>query len=257
MKKKETLMTVLFMVIGGFFCRPAEAHFPWINLADYSPATGEALQLTIGWGHRYPLGGFLKKGDLQDIVILAADGTEESVVAASALEFQSESSLSRPGAYLVVAQRKSGFYTKTTAGGRRQSKKGLQNVIKCSKSHMCMKSIATVGEGKGRVDARVGHPLEIIPLANPADLKAGDYLPVQVLLHGQPCQDKIFATYMGFSTEKGVFAYTAKTDRMGMGRIRILQPGVWLVKAEHQEPYADQSECDVESYIATLTLEVK
>ena len=175
----------------------------------------------------------------------------------SDLEFQPENNFSKPGSYLIVAKRKTGFYTKTTQGGKRQSKEGLKNVIKCSRSQMCMKAIINVGDGQGKVDSKVGHPLEIIPLANPAELKAGDYLPVQVLLHGKPYNDKIFATYMGFSTEKDVFAYTSKTDRQGKGRIRILQPGVWMIKVEHQQPYPDQDVCDVESFIATLTLEVK
>ncbi len=176
---------------------------------------------------------------------------------ASELEFEPENNLSKPGSYIVAAKRKTGFYTKTTQGGKRQSKKGLSNVISCSLSHMSMKAILSVGEEQGAVDSKVGHPLEIIPMANPAELSAGDYLPIQLLLHGKPYKGKIFATYMGFSTEKDVFAYTSKTDRQGRGKIRILQPGIWLIKAEHIEPYPNQDECDVEKFIATLTLEVK
>ena len=255
--KKIIIITAMYLGLIGLFCTQAQAHFPWINVDNYSPDTGDSSHITIGWGHRYPLGGFLKKGDLESIVIIDPDGKKEAVASLSDLEFQPESNFSKPGAYLVAAKRKTGFYTKTTQGGKRQSKEGLRNVIKCSRSQMCMKAIINVDDGQGKVDSKVGHPLEIIPLANPAELKAGDYLPVQVLLQGKPYNGRIFATYMGFSTEKDVFAYTSKTDRQGKGRIRILQPGVWLIKAEHQQPYPDQDVCDVESFIATLTLEVK
>jgi len=249
--------TTLFMSLTGLFCSPALAHFPWINLADYTPESGKAVKMSIGWGHNYPLGGFLKKEDLEDIFILAPEGTKAPMTSTSILEFETKQSLARPGAYIIAAKRNPGFYTKTTEGGKRQSKVGLKNVIHCSHSQMCMKAIVNVGDGKGQVDALVDHPLEIIPLKNPADLRAGEYLPIQVLLRGKPFNGRIFATYMGFSTEKDVFAYTAKTGRNGKGMIRILQPGVWLIKAEHEDHYPDQKECDVESYIATLTFEVK
>lgn len=255
--KKMILAVAIFLSLTGLLGTQAQAHFPWITLSNYHPDSGESVQMTIGWGHRYPLGKFLKKGDLESIVIVNSDGKKEAVASLSDLEFQPENNFSKPGTYLVAAKRKTGFYTKTTQGGKRQSKEGLSNVIKCSKSQMCMKAIINVGDGRGKVDSNVGHPLEIIPLANPAELQAGDYLQVQVLLHGKPYNDKIFATYMGFSTEKDVFAYTSKTDRQGKGRIRILQSGVWMIKAEHQQPYPDQDVCDVESFIATLTLEVK
>jgi len=106
-------------------------------------------------------------------------------------------------------------------------------------------------------EAHFVHPMEIIPLKNPIDLRAGDYMPVQVLCNGEPFQGDIFATFAGFSTEKGVFAYACKTDKQGKGKIKILQSGVWMIKASHEEPYADKSECDMESFIATLTFEIR
>lgn len=256
-KKITTITTAVLLGLSGLFCSQALAHFPWINLTDYTPDTGKAVTMSIGWGHNYPLGGFLKSEDLEDNFILAPDGTKTPMASTSILEFATKESLAKPGAYIIAAKRKPGFYTKTTEGGKRQSKVGLKNVIKCSYSQMCMKAIVNVGDGKGQVDATVGHPLEIIPLKNPADLRAGDYLPILVLLHGKPFTGRIFATYMGFSPEKDVFAYTTKTARNGKGMIRILQPGIWLLKAEHEDHYPDQKKCDVESYIATLTFEVK
>lgn len=239
------------------FCTQANAHYPWINLSDYTPESGEVLKMTMGWGHRYPLAGFLKYDALESIDILGPGKTKPTVISSSDVEFQSEESISEPGAYIVAAKRKAGFYTKTTEGGKSCSKKGLKNVISCSHSHMCMKAIVNVGEGKGKVDTPIGHPMEIIPLVNPANLRTGDYLPVQVLVNGKPFKGMIYATYIGFSTEKDTFAYTTKTNKKGKSKIKILNSGVWLVKAHHEVPYPDQSECDVESFLGTLTFEVK
>jgi uncharacterized GH25 family protein len=233
----------------------AHAHFPWINLTDYTPDKGSGLSLTIGWGHHYPLDGFLKENALEDITLIGPDKTTPKIVYNSEVELQSESGLSQEGTYIVAAQRKAGFYTKTAQGGKRRFKKGLDDVIRCSYSHMCMKAVANVGKGT-QVDTVVGHPIEIVPLQNPANLKVGDYLPIRVLLDGKPCSSEVFATYMGFSTEKNTFAYATKTDKKGHARIRILQHGIWMIKVAHESPFPDPQECDVQSYIGTLTLKV-
>ena len=52
--------------------RPAQAHFPWINLADYTPDAGAGLKMSIGWGHHYPLDGFLKMDALESVALLAS-----------------------------------------------------------------------------------------------------------------------------------------------------------------------------------------
>jgi uncharacterized GH25 family protein len=214
--------------------------------------------LPIGYGHGYPLGSFLQEEDLEDILLLDPAGKKFPLKAANVIEYEPEEALSEPGIYTVAAQRKATFYTKTTDGWKKQTKEGLDNVLRCSRSHKSTKGLLMVdAQDAAASKAELGHPLEIILQANPASLRAGDYLPVQLLLRGKPYQGKIFATYMGFSTEKDVFAYTAKTDKEGMGKIRILQPGVWLIKAEYEEPYPDQKVCDVESFSATLTLEIQ
>jgi len=256
--RKIITATVLSIGLNSLFSSLALAHYPWINADNYTPHTGEIPKLTIGWGHRYPLGSFLRMEDVENMTLRDPSGQEVPLQAVDSAEFNPGEVLEKAGIYTVAALRKSGFYTKTTEGGKRQSKEGLKNVIKCSSSHMGTKALLAVGDAAIDMDIKpVGHPLEIIPRMNPAALRAGDDLPVQVLLKGEPYSGRIFATYMGFSTEKDVFAYTAKTDKEGMGKIRILQPGIWLIKAEYEEPYPDQKVCDVESFSATLTLEIQ
>ncbi len=239
-----------------FFPLIAHAHFPWITLTDYTPDKGAGLSLTIGWGHHYPLDGFLKESALEDIALIGPGKTTPKIIYASEVELQSERGLSQEGAYIVAAQRKAGFYTKTAQGGQSRSKKGLDNVIRCYYSYMCMKAVANVGKGT-QVDTVVGHPIEIIPLQNPSNLRAGDYLPIRVLLDGKPYSGDVFATYVGFSTDKNTFAYATTTDKKGHARIRILQQGIWMIKVAHTTPFPDLEECDVQSHIGTLTLKVE
>ena len=260
MKKKANLSktVILGTVLLATLILPlsAHAHFPWVNLVDYTPDKGAALNLIIGWGHHYPVDGFLKKDALADIALIGPDNNTPKIIYTSEAELQSETSLSREGTYIVAAQRKAGFYTKTAHGGKPVSKKGLNDAIRCSYSHMCMKAVANVGKG-GRADMLVGQPIEIIPLENPGNLRAGDYLPIRVVADGKPYNGDVFATYAGFSTEKDTFAYATKTDKKGEARIKILQSGIWLVKVTHEIPYTNPEECDFQSYVGTLTFMVE
>ncbi|WP_031387185.1 DUF4198 domain-containing protein [Desulfonatronum thiodismutans] len=233
----------------------AQAHYPWLNMQQYQLPENRTANLTIGWGHAFPYDGFMKQDRVEDLYILAPSGTKVDVEAKSELEFASVNPL-ESGAYLVVGQPKGGYWTRTATGGRSQPKSGLDNVIGCSFSVNTMKAVLNVGDADGNVDAVVGHPLEIVPLANPATLKTGGYLPIRVLLNDEPYNGFFNATYAGFSSESDVFAYTARTNADGEGRLRILNRGIWLIKVEHQEAYPDPGVCDTRTYRGVLTFEV-
>lgn len=233
----------------------ALAHYPWINLQKYNLAADKEAKLTIGWGHTFPYEGFMNPDRLDEIFIFGADNAKISLNVENTLEFVSASSL-KTGSYVVGAKSKSGYHTRTTQGSKRQSKEGLDGVISCSYSSNSMKSVLNVGQAAEKVDQVVGHPLEIIPLANPAALKVGDYLPIRVLLEGKPYEGYFYATYAGFSTRAEVFAYAAETDGGGQGELRILHPGTWLIKVEHKESYPDLNVCDTRVYRAALTFQI-
>lgn len=234
----------------------AQAHYPWVEMADSALGAKKTMQIRIGWGHTFPSEDFLGADDLEEIFLLSATGAQIALHPSAATEFSPQRGLA-DGAYLVAAQRKVSFYTKTVDGGKRQSKKGLDNVLKCSWSTMSMKGVVAVGAGKGAVDRVVGHPLEIIPLANPAHLKVGDTLPVRVLFKGKPYSGEIAALYHTLAEKKETPADSFTTNADGWGSLRIASPGVWLLKSQHELPFARPEECDVESYVATLTFTIK
>jgi len=227
-------------------------------MEDYAPAGQVALQFKIGWGHSFPADDFLGDADLEDLFILSTTGEKIAATPKSATEFISRQALAEGGSLLVAGQRKPGFYTKTIDGGKRQSKKGLDNVVKCSFSTMGMKGIVNVGGGgKSGVDQVAGHPLEIIPLANPSHLKVGAILPIRVLFDGKPLSGEITAVCHGYADNKEIQAASISTDLNGRGEIIVSAPGVWLLKAQHEQPFSQPEECDVESYVATLTFAVR
>lgn len=202
---------ILFLVMA----HPASAHFPWVSLSDYTLNNGAKLKGTIGWGHHYPTDGFLKKDDLQSLTLIGPSKDTPAIAFTSELELATAEGVSTEGGYIVAAERKPGFYTKTTNGHKSASKQGLEGVISCSHSSMAMKAVANMGK-PGNVSAVVGHPLEIIPLDNPANLKVGDYLHLQVLFNGKPFSGQVFATYSGFSNDENTFAYAVTVTKMEM-----------------------------------------
>jgi uncharacterized GH25 family protein len=234
----------------------AQAHFPWIEAESPSPAAKSAPSIRLGWGHRFPAEEFLKLEELEELFLLAANGEKIPLTPKSATEFALQGKVAA-GSHLVAGQRRSGFYTKTTEGGRKASKKGLDNAVKCSWSTMSMKAVVNVGAGNGAVDRVVGQPLEIVPLADPAGLKTGDTMPLRVLFRGQPFGGEITAVYHGFADRKEIEAGRVATDQAGFGRLRLAAPGVWLLRVRHELPFRQPEECDVESYVATLTFQVR
>jgi uncharacterized GH25 family protein len=108
---------------------------------------------------------------------------------------------------------------------------------------------------------RLGYPLEIVPLANPATLKQGDHLEILVLAGGKPVSGQlVYASYAGFHSddEDGGHheAVSARTDDSGLATIAISQPGRWYVRLIRMIESAEDG-VDYESNWATLTFEVR
>lgn len=162
--RKVIAAGALTIGLSGLFSSQALAHYPWVNADGYSLHTGVSPKINIGYGHGYPLGSFLQQEDLEGVVLFDPAGKELPLKAANVIEYESEEALSEPGVYTVAAQRKATFYTKTTDGWKKQSKEGLDNVLRCSRSHKSAKALLVVdAEGSAIEKGALGHPLEIIP----------------------------------------------------------------------------------------------
>jgi uncharacterized GH25 family protein len=264
MKRSGTLMRIIGLNVPLMLLLlavPAHAHFLWINVADYSLMEKEKVTMNFGWGHSFgnPVGNVLRDMDrLDELVLLGPNGDALKMASQNEIEFKGKKPLNQAGTYMIAAKRKEGFFSKTTEGYKRQSKKGLKNVLQCSYSGGYAKAIINVGEeGGGTIVSKpLGHTLEIVPLKDPADLRVGDDLPVKVLHDGALLSTEIYATYAGFSTD-GAWAYATKTNKDGVARIKMIHSGIWLIKVSHKKPYPDTRECDQYSYTATLTFQMR
>ncbi|MCC6302787.1 MAG: DUF4198 domain-containing protein [Gammaproteobacteria bacterium] len=257
MKKNSLKHLMQTGIAGGLLLTAASAyaHFPWISVPDYSLKQGKSSPVYVISGHSFPVDVPMAADRLDSLELVGPDGNRAKVEQKGTIYATPE--LKTSGTYLLVGTQKNAFFTRTKDGGKRQSKEGLKDVIKCAYSAKTMKAILSTGAGDGSLSNTFGHPLEIIPLNNPATLKVNDSLDVQVLLHGKPYDGMVFATYSGFSNEENTYAYAVATDEEGKASIRLLSTGSWLVKASVEQPYPDPKVCDVESYSSTLTFGVQ
>lgn len=240
--------------VGLLYSATVQAHDPWFLLPSYNLAPGGLSPIYIGYGHVFPLDGFLAKQNVKSAEIVSLSGKRSPL---KEEEFgYSISELDAAGTYILLASQQGGFYTRTKQGNKRQSKEGLKDVINCSYSMKNAKALVNVGSGGGPFDQRYAHPLEIIPLTNPADLKVGDFMNIQILMHGEPYRSEVYATYSGFSSD-GAYAYTRSADDAGKASIKILNSGAWMIKVKAEEPYSDTKVCDIQRYTATLTFGIR
>ncbi len=116
------------------------------------------------------------------------------------------------------------------------------------------------GKDSDSFSTRLGYPIEIVPLENPADLSTGDSLEVLVLHDGEPAANQlVHASYAGYHSHDDSNAHreaiTVRTDDEGKTKITLTQPGRWYVRLIRMLPAADK-EADYESNWATLTFEI-
>ncbi len=124
-----------------------------------------------------------------------------------------------------------------------------------------VKTILQVGEAvTDSFSFRLGYPIEIVPLANPASLNEGDTLEFLVLADGKPVSDQlVYASYDGFQSHDGDDAHreaaSSRTDENGLVEIELSKSGRWYVRLIRMLP-VDEEGADYESNWATLTFEI-
>lgn len=239
----------------------SQAHDTWINMQNYRLNQSDPAVLSVTNAHSFLIPGkeLLPSDQVDKVLFLSPDGKEIPSIPEGNEKYKSNLPFKADGSYLAVVKKKVMFSSKTVDGYQRgKNKKDLKDVIECSHSEKYAKALFTVGAAGGDVYSKVlGHPMEIVPLQDPAKLKKDDLLMVRVLIQGKPARTTLFGTYAGFSNESNTFAYTTSTDKDGIAKIRMLKEGIWLLIARQDFAYPDPTVCDKQSYAASLTFQVR
>jgi uncharacterized GH25 family protein len=262
MKKGPNHVLLIVLILSSiFFCQTAWTHDLWVTVDPYALGINGSPSLAVFNAHRFPAGeeDYMAADRLDQVFVVSPTGAKLAASARADGKYGPKASLKDTGTYLAVALPINGFATKTTDGYQKgKTKKDADNVIECKYSRKFAKAVLTVGRPGGEVVSKpLGHAMEIVPLKDPAMLKAGDFLPVKVLLEGKPARTFVYGTYAGFSETGDTFAFTTRTDKKGVARIKMIHDGVWVLIAKHEEAYPDTAECDKQAWAATLTFEIR
>jgi uncharacterized GH25 family protein len=257
MKEISIWLTLSAMSIL-FFSGTCYAHYASVTTDNYNPSAGNEITVNIGFGHKFPGDGKMKREAYEKSHLEVIDPQGQ----AKSIEVQPEAEngnkpihvkFDNPGVYSIVLSQKN-FATKTTQGYKYQPKNELQNVIHSSWSETDSKAIINVGPAGQKFEGKASKDrFQIVPMENPIKIGKGELLPVKVTLDGQPWHGMVFATYQNFSDIENTFAYATSTDKEGIAKIKIIENGLWLIKADHTYPYENKTEADEYSLKATLT----
>ncbi len=250
----KSFASVLFScAIPAMLASPSFAHDMWLTAEN--PAVGKPLHLLVGYGHAFPEIEELAKDKISPAYVLGPEGRIETKMGEKQ-DFLTVSPL-KEGSYIAVGGREPQFYTKTPEGSKPLPKNQVEGATESSYSVKFAKVIVNIGKAKGDVSKPVGQMLELVPLVNPATVKPGGDLPVQILFDGKPLpKAQVFATFAGFSKDAGSFAFAGRSDKDGKVNVKVWSPGEWLLLTKNDAPPANPAECDKTAYGAALTLEI-
>lgn len=119
-----------------------------------------------------------------------------------------------------------------------------------------VKAILHTGTSDVFVTKPVGQTIEFVPMVDPASLKPGDKLTVQILFRGSPAASlHVEASSATGGTVKE--RQLGRTDREGKIEITLDVTGLWKLHAIRMERRQDTEKADWESFWASLTFEVE
>lgn len=250
-------LTLFFLLV---FLSPAYAHFLWLNVDDYTPAPGQEIRITLGWGHQFPQTPVPPRAEMvRRISLFLIDPRGRKIPLSIPLKEGKPQPvrvrLHQKGVYLVVAMARH-FVSKTTEGYFYRSRLELKDkeVLYSKWSETTAIALISVGRSRKIPVSGLDSNFYLLPLENPSLVQEGEIFRVRVVFKGKPCRTWVYATYAGFSPFKDTYAWTIRTDHQGLAPIKVLRRGPsWLLRSEFTEPYPDPRKADMADYKCTVT----
>ena len=227
MKRRIPILTLPFLLVAA----TCMAHDFWVEKA------GTTLKVVYGHGsQRLPY----DPASIKEVHGFDAQGKEMQV----GLEKKKDSALLVPkgDASVITMTVDDGCWVKTIMGLKKGSKRNTKRAIDSYQALDCAKAILAWGEAAGKP---LGLKLEIVPLQNVFEVKAGQKLQVKVLLDGEPLASA--------EVESLEHTKTAKTDANGIAEVPLSAEGLKVITARHRMPLKDNPDADALKLAASLT----
>lgn len=238
------------------------AHDSFMIADSWMPKIGERVNVKMVIGHNFPDGGILAMADKMKTTLMSPDGKMNSLALTKNGNNQVVNFTPQiAGAHIVMSQYQF-FSTRTKAGKTVNLPKSEVREPVDYGTYVSRSSKIIIGTGGAGVMKPLGMDLEIVPQVDPTTIKSGGLLPVRILYKGKPIVPErneeidVKAVYAGFQTDEDTYAFAGHADKDGMCRVKITEPGTWMVIVERRIPAADQSKSETELYGATLTFHI-
>ncbi|MDR1931296.1 MAG: DUF4198 domain-containing protein [Spirochaetales bacterium] len=252
---------LFFTVLAGVLAwGKAEAHEFFIRpgrTAVYR--TGDTVDLGLYSSHSFTAGESMGPPERNEVYVL--QGTRNIPLALSANEglkiFQMQYRLDGGALAVAVAHRKPSFSCATTEGSKRGTRSEVESqgftVVTSTLSESWCTFYINPSSGDRTFSAPRNLRLEIVPVTNPADLRAGRSAAFRVLYTGRPLAGCDLA-YAG-ENEEG-FTSTVKTDDSGNAVLTPNAAGLLFVRVGFVAPVSGQADYDRESVTSIAVFSV-
>lgn len=261
LKKTGKILLAVALMLG--ISHGLLAHDLFMIADSWMPKIGERVNVKMTVGHNFPDGSILAMADKMKVTLMSPDGKMSPLdLKANGIYQVASFTPQMAGANIVMAQYQF-FSTRTKAGKTvNQPKSEIKEPVDYG-TYISRSSKTIIGTGGGGMMKPLGMDLEIVPQIDPTTIKPGGMLPVQILYKGKPIVPErneeidVKAVYAGFQTDEDTYSFAGHTDKKAMCRVKIMQPGTWMIIVERRIPAADQSKAETELYGATLTFRIE
>ena len=245
------LRTSCMLILMLMFCASsALAHSLWLEAVEAAPKADQPMEVNVGFNEGFEITDIIEQSVplISAPVMVGKDGeTKFKLKGEKNYGYVSETPVP-VGSYMLFTD------YKPFVMGHGDSPKN--NYV------MTTKHIINVG---GASDELVTKPqnkakLELVPLTNPATLKAGGTMSVLVLFDGKPLKRaELFGDFRGFNPAGSwglAKAFYCKTDKDGKVDFMPTKGGLWILKVRHPVPNEDKSEAAETVYLSNVTFQV-
>ena len=255
---------ILSIVLIFALVSPAYSHELTINAKDNTMKAGEPFAARVQSAHKFIVPEEVEVLERVKAGIIEDGKLVESKLTANDPELWIDFTVTPKdlsGSVMLAAIKDGETWSITNEGGKTGSRKDLEaqglKVIRATKNDKYAKALYNTSHEDTKFSQVIGHPLEIVPVMNPADAKIGEYFHVKIFLNGQPYTGPVWATYDGFVTEyENTYAYYTEAEN-GEAHIKITAPGWWGIRAYQGDLPGVEGDYDALTLRAFLLFEVK
>ena len=230
---------------------PATAHEFILKPDTATPAAGQKTRVQAQASHVFMISEEAEKPESVNLQLVQKGKSTPVTLTedASLAALVGDILLTGTAPALLVGHRLPQIWCETTQGEMEGSRAALEakgmKVKSSGKYEKFAKTLLNPSHDDKLYAKVLGQDLELVLLTNPADVKPGSPLNVQVLLHGKPVPNAaVGLTHDAYSKEQDTYKFKTQTDAQGKASFTVDAPALWMLRTTVVEktPGADADE---------------